>query len=337
MVRNSNIELLRLICMFLILVHHILVRVYTVPLILLGEGNIGWSESLAIILNSLCYIGVNCFFLISGYFGLKFKWRGLFNLYFIMFFYALLQTITDSYIFNTSITIGELKEVVLPFTHFGEKHWWFMTTYLLLYTMSPIISMNNLTKRDYIILILVLSYVNVYFGYWAQGKEIGNGYSLIQFIYMYVIGGYISKHFNLEKLSKRLCFASYFVSCLLFALLSIASHFYEISHWNAFAYNNPFLVIASISFFLFIIKFDFKSRVINSIALSSLAIYLFQNENLNIMSDYIAPYKSNLLLFPLLCFCEAAIFFVIAVGIDRVRLYLYNVLKNKMDIAMSRH
>lgn len=72
--RDSNIESLRLVCMMLIVVHHRLVYgLYDVPFVLEGQGDCSSLSGSAIILNSFCYIGVNVFILISGYYGIKFK------------------------------------------------------------------------------------------------------------------------------------------------------------------------------------------------------------------------------------------------------------------------
>ena len=75
--RDSNIELLRIVCMMFIVVHHSLLGLYSVPFVLEGQGECDVLSGSALILNGFCYIGVNVFILISGYYGIKFKWRAI--------------------------------------------------------------------------------------------------------------------------------------------------------------------------------------------------------------------------------------------------------------------
>ena len=78
--RQSNMELLRLVAMFMIVVYHtVYYRLYDYR----SEAPI--FSSLMIIL----HIGVPLFVLISGYFGIKPSFKGFFKLYSILLFYNL--------------------------------------------------------------------------------------------------------------------------------------------------------------------------------------------------------------------------------------------------------
>ncbi len=74
--RASNFELLRLVCMFYIVLHHFIVH---------GLKSAGyWGEAIniySVISNSFIIVGVNCFVLISGYFGIQSSWKGFIHLY----------------------------------------------------------------------------------------------------------------------------------------------------------------------------------------------------------------------------------------------------------------
>lgn len=69
--RNSNLELLRIVCMLFIICHHWIVFIldncgYHVPL---GDTK---QDYTSVFLNSFFIIGVNCYVLISGYFDKTF-------------------------------------------------------------------------------------------------------------------------------------------------------------------------------------------------------------------------------------------------------------------------
>lgn len=75
--RQTNIELLRLLLMFMILMHHFLVH---------GLHTAGFSEDydaelLATALDPFFFVGVNCFVMISVFFGIKLKFTGLYKLF----------------------------------------------------------------------------------------------------------------------------------------------------------------------------------------------------------------------------------------------------------------
>lgn len=60
--------------------HHLLAHgFYEFDYVFKGEGYLDLVSSFAIGLNGFCYVGVNVFLLITGYFGLKFKWKSLFQ------------------------------------------------------------------------------------------------------------------------------------------------------------------------------------------------------------------------------------------------------------------
>lgn len=104
------------------------------------------------------------------------------------------------------------------------------------------------------------------------------GYSGLWFMGVYVLARYIRlwpcKLFSLSPVSDILI---YLVCTLASTLLSIVQIRFEITPvWMGagVSYNNPFVVIASVFFFLAFSKLTFHSRVINWLAPSAFAIYL---------------------------------------------------------------
>ena len=83
--RESNGELLRLICMQFILLHHFII--YGLPVDIRTLAMPVSAESMVgVIVTGFVYIAVNCFILLSGFYGIKFKWSGLLNLYLFIVF-----------------------------------------------------------------------------------------------------------------------------------------------------------------------------------------------------------------------------------------------------------
>ncbi|MEG0909858.1 MAG: hypothetical protein RSH78_05820, partial [Bacilli bacterium] len=126
------------------------------------------------------------------------------------------------------------------------------------------------------------------FPYLFLGRfNVNNGYNLEQFIIMYFIGSYINKYkFELPNYNnKKKIYLISFIVCIVinFILYFVSSRFnnalfFQIKN-HIFDYSNPIVVIQSISLFMLVGTFKFKSRLINTISASTLGIYLIhENE-----------------------------------------------------------
>lgn len=270
--RDSNIELLRIVCMMFIVVHHSLLGLYSVPFVLEGQGECDVLSGSALILNGFCYIGVNVFILISGYYGIKFKWRGLLTLYLTCSFYAFITYLAGKGGGIASDGCG-LRQVLMPLSC---RYWWFMTDYFILYLFSPLLNkaIEHLNKKEFLRVLVLFTIANVYFGY---GFEVynQNGYRVAQFVYLYCIAAYIRRYVNVERITRNKSFLTYFVCALLFGALSVLTHYTNVPKFRSYAYHNPLLIAASISFFIFFLGFHFKSKPVNWLAKGSIGIYLF--------------------------------------------------------------
>ena len=98
--------------------------IHSQPLISLGQV---WSEALAI-------VGVNVFILISGYFGIKARVKGIVSLLFQAFFYTV-------GVYSTLVLLGlepfSLSEFIGSLMPLNRKAEWFLPTYLSLMIFSP--------------------------------------------------------------------------------------------------------------------------------------------------------------------------------------------------------
>lgn len=132
--RESNIELLRIIAMIMIIVHHFE--------LFAGNSNIGnlsLNSYIEIALFSFGKLGVNIFVIISGYFLInsKFSTKKIFKLWMQILFYSVgiigilkLLNIVD-------INLKEMLKYFLPISY---KKYWFASTYMYLYLMFPFLN-----------------------------------------------------------------------------------------------------------------------------------------------------------------------------------------------------
>ena len=276
--RNSSIELMRLLLMFMIVFHHGIVHGLGL------DSFAAWSTNTPILsqsdltlyalINVLFVMSVNVFMLISGYYGLKFSIRKFVILIFSIAFYKI--------VFTTSCSVysGEIISVIKSLFFFSNGYW-FINAYLCMMLFSPLLNyaFEN-GNRSYIrFLIVVLLFVSCYLGFIQKDRVFNyNGYTIIQFIMLYLIGRYIKTYWKMSytKIVNYLVF--------LFSLLLNMSIVYYIIHngeavnaWWMFSYNNPVLIIQSVSFLLIFANLNFYNGIINKLSKSALGIYLLQN------------------------------------------------------------
>lgn len=326
--RQSNIELLRLICILMITVHHIICHGITMHV----HAADGTYMKAFWAVNGFLYIGVNVFILISGYFGIKFKWRKVLDLYLTMAFYGLIIGFAEMLLGN-GLSYGGLKETLLsaflPFSHSGA---WFIECYILLMLLSPIlnVAIENLDRKRYTFALVLLCIINLYFGFFWKLENSGNidGFALMQFVWLYFIGGYIKRFVTLESfLQKRYWLLGIYIGCsVIYALLSILGMGHHVPHWDGWKYNNPILVISSIAFFMLFLTLNVKSLAINHIAASVFSIYIVQdylNKSFNFyryVGEWCFDFSNNILLLEYLwAFVIAALFVLVMIIFDQSR------------------
>ena len=275
--RNSNIELLRLILMFMIIIHHSIVHG-------LGFSGLGSVEPMykllnntelliTTIINCLCICAVNCFILISGYFGIRTNLRKFLTLTFTIIFYTL---IFDSCFLMTE---GKYRSALASLLIFSHSNYWFVKCYLYLMAFAPVLNMmfEKLSKQYIYFIITVMLFISCYLGFFWNNELNKTGYSFFQFIMIYCIGRSL-KFYNLR--------ITRFKTILLYTLPGILTGFAMYYFWSVgnkeaaikmTYYNNPLIIISAIGLFLLFSTIRINSKLINRMALSTFAIYLVQS------------------------------------------------------------
>lgn len=286
--RQSSIELLRLLLMFMIIVHHSIVH----GLGLMGlahEGSLpmhfsSFEQPIATITNCFCICAVNCFVLISGYFSIKFTKKKFISLILTVVFYTFL----GSSLYN--IFQGNIKEGIWRLMFLSHPTYWFVNAYLYLMVFAPLFNMmfDKLSPKYIKFVIATLIFISCYLGFiWHNAMNL-DGYNVFQLIMMYCIGRYLAK-FKQNK-SKIHSFLQYVICSLLAGTLMYVLWIkgYPEKAWHLVCYNNPLLILSSIGLFQLFRGIQFKNSFINKCAKSSFAIYLIQSSL--ICKTYYYPY-----------------------------------------------
>ncbi len=274
--RNSSFELLRLLLMSLIVVHHCIVHG-------LNLTSLEWNGIESVLLpadmllfceaNCFCIIGVNVFVLISGYFGLKPTFEKFLKLLLSMLFYVLIFNVGYNFL------IGDYTHTISSLFIFSHGPYWFMTDYFFLMCFTPLINraFEWLSKQQITLFAIALLVMSCYFGFVWQNPINTNGYTLFQFIMLYTIGRYI-KVYNINMKNFYSVF-TYITCSLICGTVMYLLHRLGFNHlaWRITNYNNFLLITSAVAVLLLFKNLKFNSVLINKLAQSSLAVYLFQS------------------------------------------------------------
>ena len=270
--RLSNFELLRIICMLMIIVGHIIYQHGTIYVIDSSE------EIIKLMCLSFCSVAVNTFVLISGFWGLSFKNDKFVRLIIDTFIYSVLLYVLSVSVGWQSISFHNVLCAILPVL---TKQYWFVTSYIVLIIISPWLNkwIECFDKREYTIFLL-LGFIIIYA--WPTISFLLNtsqfiadsGFGIINFIYLYMLGRFLKLHF-IDTYSSTQYFCGYLLSAILLFICQFSLSWllgFEFTSW--FSYNTVFVFVGSVCLFMTFKKMSFSSRVVNYWAKPCLAVYL---------------------------------------------------------------
>ncbi len=271
--RDSNFELLRIISILMIIVHHYCVHGNWIN----KEYGVSFNNPVLDFFIIGGKIGVSIFILISGYFGITstFKIKKLIKLVLQVLFYSILFGTVDI-IINGWIGIKEFIKMCFPII-FSE--YWFITCYCIIYILSPYINkmLLNLTKVEFKKLIVILVFM-AYIIPTVFQTNMGLT-NLFVLIFLYILGGYIGLYFKDKKINHN---GTIFVISFTFIMITQVLLEYIISRNNSMiGYMNYFaelnslpILICSISLFELFRSLKFKNNYINIFSSATLGVYL---------------------------------------------------------------
>lgn len=285
--RDSRFELLRIIAMLMIVFHHFAVHGFEI-----GQ-NWYFSNNRIIIyfLGMGGKIGVNLFILISSYFMIdsKFTFRKILKIVGETLFYSIGIILLLEFVLQLNITFrpNVIIKSLFPIT-LGQ--YWFVTNYIILMLISPYLNIiiNNLDKKSFKKMLIYMLIFTVAIAGIFPNTLTDIATIFVWFMVLYLIAGYIKKHFDLSKIS--------FVQCILVTLSSIMLLFWIICSLDNFNFsykvtyileeyynfyireNSIFVMLSSMAIFLFFLKLPKKSnKFINKIASATLGVYLIHD------------------------------------------------------------
>ncbi|MDE7454660.1 MAG: acyltransferase [Clostridia bacterium] len=326
--RQSNFELLRILCMLMIVAHHLAVH-----------GSYPFTENAVIndyIIRFFTIggkIGVNIFVLISGYFMVdsNFRIKKAVRLWAQMLFYSLLIFSLFLIFGKVQYSNGLLLNTIFPLS---TNMWWFAGAYFIMYCLSPYINLvvKNCSKTMHLTLIAFLIVVQCFIQLIFKISHLSN---VAWFITLYIIASYIKRYPHKIFDSNKIAIPVSIVAFLLIASLYV---FLKVDFWNM---TNIACLIWSVSVFCSFKNFNIKnSKIINSIAKTTFGVYLLHDHGL--MRNFIWV---ELLKCPLhyqhktfICFAIVAVLlvFVSCMIVDFIRELLFTAVSKTIGLITSK-
>lgn len=265
--RNSNMELLRLFCIFGIVLMH------SVSSMNLPQE--GWRLPISFLISSIFDTGVTCFILISGYFGIQSSFKKMLSLATMVWTYSILGAVV-TYATGQGLSLENLVKSILPIV---SRKYWFITCYFWLVALTPFLNRipEKMAKKDFeklLFTLLILFSVIPTFLYFEIMQDAGRG--MAHMIMIYLIGRYIRLyHDGHHNVSRLLPVAVIGVLCTL--LPNYVLTLFSGQYFAPFTRNSSLtIIISAIAIFLIFKELSFRSRLVNRTARHTLSIYILE-------------------------------------------------------------
>ena len=326
--RNSSIEIFRIISTILVLIVHFNGWFVEISNHFTSFNTITISQAIIEMLSCTC---VNCFLVITGWFGLKFKWKHIITIWSVLAFIYVPFYIINCYLTNSFSII----KLLFNFIAIGKESY-YIQCYLILLIISPILNVfiKQYGKRiaKYVVL---LWGIEILFDCIFNNKCLGfnHGFGLSHFILMYLLGQtcFLYKKEIESYINTYIGIGIYLLGAgILFSL------YVFLPLDKVISYSNPINVIMSFNLFFIFERRNFYNKGINIIAKSSLTVYIYHITSpvinyLQYLDNYILnnySYMSYLLLISLIII----IVFFIGVLYDQIR----NLCMNKINNYLTK-
>lgn len=330
--RASNMEALRVLAMFFVLVVHADFSALGYPSI----GNLTQHTGERTFLSLVEYLAVVCvdvFVMLSGWFGIRARWQGVARLLFQVLF------VTTVVIAGFAVYEGGWPDDLdkLWESYFG---YWFVYAYLMLYLLSPVLNafVERASRREFLA-VLVAFFVVQTLGMRQLSGVFNHGYGTLSFIGLYLLARYLRLHVaprltvpNAVLLMGYVCCA--LVQLLLLLIIALSGDKECLHEFNQLStnYTNPFIILGAAFLLLFFSRLQFSSRLINWLATGSLSVYVLHQNLLArpVFKETVQQLhkEHDLLTFALLTLLFLMGVYLTAVLVDQVRAWSWTGLES---------
>lgn len=278
--KTSAFELLRIIAMILIIMHHYAYEIYTdytSPL----SGNLFFLQFFYM----FGKLGVNLFVFITGFFlcDKEFKLNKLIRLELLVIFYSVFFNLIFVFLFHYNLEKSILFESFFPLI---SSKYWFYNTYFVLYLLFPYLNIFlNCDKKCLLKLIFILLLIWSILPAFPKIHPLEKS-NLGWFVLLYFSGAYIKKY-NSDFNHKPVLYISiaFILICILlfqvflFDLLGTKNIIFRKKFDYYQSMNSVFMFSIAALLFISFSKMKFHNNFINIIGGTTFGVYLIHGHN----------------------------------------------------------
>ena len=312
-IRDSNIELLRIFAAIgVIILHYNNAKIGTA----MAAAPIYSANSLYLyVMESICICAVDLFMIISGFYSFTRTSVSLRRIIRILVQISILKAIF-TFVFagidGVVLTEAQYRMSLLPLNHF-------LIIYCAVALIAPFMNLmvRSLNRTSVIQLCVVLLLLFSVWPYIADTLEVpglirlksgstissagsGSGYTIVNYIMMYLIGASI-RRLNIQVKKRFALPALLFIWTLLF----VTGYLHHIDYAGlgpVYSYCNPFVIFSAVFLFLLFREIPLgRNRLINELAGAALVVYLTHKYIIERIATEIADTAKNYTLDQLVC------------------------------------
>ena len=339
--RNYGIDFLRVFSMFLVIILHCFGQGGILGAVI--EGTMQYK--VAWLLEIFAYCAVDIFGLISGYVAYSEKDKEFsFSKYIYLWLEVVFYSLTMAFIYNLInpelVSKNDYIKALLPVTN---GPYWYFTAYTALFAVMPFLNIGlracnkSTLKKLFIVIILTFSVFNTIFPRFT----LGDGYSFIWLMLLYILGATIKKCEIGKDLKKFKAFIGIIILCIityLYKNYGLTGKIFdiEISKDLLVSYTSPTVLLCAILYLISFSKIKFNKtfkKLIKFAAPSAFSVYILNTNTffwiytMQNLFIYSIVHSTIFIIINVIAF--SIVFVTISILIDKVRIIIFKILHIK--------
>ncbi len=275
--RQSNIELLRIVAMLLVLTVH--AGFYSLGMPTLAETIMAPVPSFTrIFFQAVSVIAVLVFVLISGWFGIRTKMKSIVNFLLQCLFYSVAIFVVMLALGRAQCNWKSIQNVLLFINSF-----WFIKAYLCLMIFAPVLNafVKAASEKQFRWVLVAFFVFQSLYGWLTKGAAwFEGGYSVVSFFGLYLLARYVRLYpcriFTLPRKYDLLIYGALVLLMTVTLFVMIRCGVSVANCDVVFRLTSPFVIAEALYLLLFFSKLQFQNRFVNWMAASCFSVFLIQ-------------------------------------------------------------
>lgn len=235
----------------------------------MGEFTFTLPYVTRVCVEALCVVCVNCFLIISGWYGIKLSFKSVWRMaeqLFVVFvpFYFL-----SCFFGKDVLSVNRLTESLMVFSSTN----YFVQDYMMLLFLSPVLNaFVEKYRTNMLKWVLMFAFLLFWMGCVRQKNDLlflHMGQNTIHFVLVYLLARTAAEYRDVIMAQKTSFYLLVYGVCTVVLVLMAAL---KVRWW--FYYINPVVLISSFSLFFAFLNMSIKSSVVNFFAASSFSAFL---------------------------------------------------------------